>query len=125
MSECHLKLDYYGALNLHKALLEAKFHLNPDNELVSGSPLVAEVFIQVRDYLIREHGRKGWETWYQLKNRPDFRQRAILRMRANDRWLKLTREERKKVAGDYLAPFIYSEEELEAVVDEVLCKAVQ
>lgn len=26
-----LNLDYYGVLNLHKALLEAKFHINPDN----------------------------------------------------------------------------------------------
>lgn len=39
MDEFHLRLDYYGVLNLHKALLEAKFHADPENELVSGSPL--------------------------------------------------------------------------------------
>lgn len=40
-----IDLDYDGVLNLHKALLEAKFHLDPDNELVSGSPFVADVSI--------------------------------------------------------------------------------
>lgn len=52
MQEFNLKLDYYGVLNLHKALLEAKFNLNPDNELVSGSPLAAEMYIQIREFLI-------------------------------------------------------------------------
>lgn len=40
MDELNLQLDYYGALNLHKALLEAKFNLEPDNELVSGLSLI-------------------------------------------------------------------------------------
>ena len=40
-----IDLDYDGVLNLHKALLEAKFHLDSDNELVSGSPFVADVSI--------------------------------------------------------------------------------
>mgnify|MGYP000786198697 CR=1 FL=1 len=31
--------DYYDLLNLHKALMEAKFHDNPDNEYISGSPI--------------------------------------------------------------------------------------
>ena len=35
MKDFHLSLDYYELLNLHKALLEAKFHMNPDNELRS------------------------------------------------------------------------------------------
>lgn len=48
MNEFYLQLDYYGLLNLHKALLEAKFNLNPDNELVSGSPLIADIYISQR-----------------------------------------------------------------------------
>ena len=39
--------DYYDLLNLHKALLEAKFHLNPDNELVSLSPVIAKISNQI------------------------------------------------------------------------------
>lgn len=41
MNKYQLNLDYYGLLNLHKALLEAKFHTMPDHEEVSGSPFVA------------------------------------------------------------------------------------
>ncbi len=48
MDGLNLQLDYYGALNLHKALLEAKFNLEPDNELISGSPFVADIHVQVR-----------------------------------------------------------------------------
>lgn len=28
--------DYYELLNLHKALMEAKFHRDPDNKCVAG-----------------------------------------------------------------------------------------
>ncbi len=55
MCKFNLQLDYYEILNLHKALLEAKFHLNPDNELVSGSPLVADIYVQVRELLINSN----------------------------------------------------------------------
>ena len=97
MKDFHLNLDYYELLNLHKALLEAKFHMNPDNELVSGSPLVADVYIQVRDLLMQNDESGQWSAWFQLKNRPDIRERALLRMRKNRRWEKASSEEKKKL----------------------------
>lgn len=119
MEEFKLKLDYYGLLNLHKALLEAKFHTNPDNELVSGSPLVAEVYIQVRDLLMKSDKSQQWEDWFQLKNRPDYRECAIIRMKKCDRWSNASSDEKKKIAGNFLAPFLYDEEELNEVVAEM------
>ena len=73
MEEYSLKLDYYSLLNLHKALLEAKFNTMPDNKLISGSPLIASTYIQIRNLLIE--GKKGgeWKVWFQLSNRPDRR----------------------------------------------------
>ena len=112
MSEFDLQLDYYQLLNLHKALLEAKFHTNPDNELVSASPLVASVYIQVRNLLLRSGRSEQWEEWFQLKNRPEYRRRAILRLLKSKRWSKASPKERRKIMEDHLAPFIYSEEEL-------------
>ncbi len=53
MDEFNLQLDYCGVLNLHKALLEAKFNTNPENELVSGSPFVADIYIQIREFLTK------------------------------------------------------------------------
>ncbi len=44
-----LKLDDHGLLNLHKALLEANFHTMPDNKLISASPLIANLYIQIRN----------------------------------------------------------------------------
>ena len=119
MKEFSINLDYYGLLNLHKALLEAKFHANPDNELVSGSPLVADIYIQVRDLLIQSSKSEQWKSWFQLKNRSDYKNRAIIRVLTNERWKNASDEEKKQIAGDYLAPFIYDEKELIDLVAEI------
>ena len=119
MKEYTLSLDYYELLNLHKALLEAKFNLNPDNELVSGSPLVANVYMQVRNLLMQSDKSDDWKTWFQLKNRPDYRKSAIMRISGDERWEKASADDKKKIAGNYLAPFIYDEVELNEIVTEI------
>lgn len=119
MDEFNLKLDYYGVLNLHKALLEAKFHIDPDNELVSGSPLIAEIYVQVREFLIKSDESEQWNAWFQLKNRPDYKERAIIRMKKCKRWNKASPDEKKKIAGAFLAPFFYDEAELNTVMMEI------
>lgn len=119
MIEFDLKLDYYELLNLHKALLEAKFHTSPDNELVSGSPLVAAVYIQVRELLLNSEKAEQWMEWFQLKNRPDYRNRAILRIKKCERWNNVSFDEKKDIAGDFLSPFLYDEAELHEVVAEI------
>lgn len=116
MSGFHLQLDYYGVLNLHKALLEAKFHPNPENELVSGSPFVAEIYVQVREFLVKNDKSGQWNDWFLLKNRPDYKERAITQMKKCKRWGKADLEERKKIAADFLAPFLYSAAELEEII---------
>ena len=119
MNEFNLQLDYYSVLNLHKALLEAKFNLNPDNELVSGSPLIADIYVKVRELLLESDKSGQWKEWFQLKNRPDYRNRAIMRMRKNSRWNQASFDEKRKIAGNYLAPFLYNEAELDEVVEEM------
>ena len=119
MENFHLELDAYGVLNLHKALLEAKFHPAPENELVAGSPLVAEIYIQVREYLVDMDGSGQWREWFQLKNRPDYRERAVCRMKKCRRWRKASPDEKADIAQAYLAPFLYEEGELCAVIAEV------
>ena len=121
MQEYSLKLDYYGLLNLHKALLEAKFHTMPENELVSGSPLIADIYIQVRDLLIGSDKGSQWNDWFQLRNRPDRKKQAIILMKNCDCWSKATFDEKKEIASNYLAPFLFSDEELEDVILEANC----
>lgn len=119
MKDFSLNLDYYGVLNLHKTLLEAKFSINPDNEMVSGSPFVADIYIQVREWLIKNDGSSQWEVWFQLKNRSDYKERALIRMRKNNQWKKAHYEQKKMIAKNYLAPFIYDEHELDEVIAEM------
>lgn len=105
MQEYTLKLDYYGLLNLHKALLEAKFHTMPDNELVAGSPLVADLYIQVRDLLIESDKGSEWKDWFQLSNRPNRKEQAIILMRRDRLWNKAAHDEKREIANAFLAPF--------------------
>lgn len=119
MQEYTLKLDYYGLINLHKALLEAKFHTMPDNESVAGSPLVAALYIQVRDLLIESDKGSEWKDWFLLSNRPDRKEQAIILMRKDRIWNKAAHDEKRKIANAFLAPFLFSEEELENVIAEV------
>lgn len=114
-----LNLDYYGVLNLHKALLEAKFHINPDNEMVSGSSFVAEIYIQVREWLIQYDESGQWKEWFQLKNRPDYKERAIMRIRKHKQWEKASPDKKKMIAKNYLAPFLYDEQELDELITEI------
>lgn len=99
MEKFNLQLDYYGVLNLHKALLEAKFNIAPDNELVSGSPQIAEIYLQVREFLVKSDESEQWKEWFQLKNRLDYRERAIIRMKKSRQWSKASPGEKEKIAG--------------------------
>lgn len=119
VSEFNLTLDYYELLNLHKTLLEAKFHTNPENELVAGSPLVAKVYIQVRDLLIESEKGSQWKNWFQLSNRPERKKQAVLMMRKDKRWRRVTIDEKSRIASNYLAPFIFDDETLKNIIAEV------
>lgn len=111
--------DYYSLVSLHRSLLEAKFNLSPDNEEISGSPLVAELYDEVVTLLLQSEKGEDWKKWFQLKNRPDYKKRAILRMKKCERWLKSSMEMKKEIARGYLSPFTFSEDELDQVVKEV------
>lgn len=120
MKEYNMKLDYFGLLNLHKALLEAKFHTTPDNECVAGSPLIANIYIQVRDLLIESEQGSQWKDWFQLRNRPDRKHQAVTLIRkCNEHWNKASADEKSEIAAYYLAPFLFDDEELKDVIMEV------
>ena len=125
VSEFNLTLDYYELLNLHKTLLEAKFHTNPENELVAGSPLVAKVYIQVRDLLIQSEKGSQWKDWFQLRNRPEQKKQAVFMMRNDKRLGSATMDEKSRIVSNYLAPFIFDEEELKDVIAELDCSFIE
>ena len=118
MKTYELKLNDSDLLNLHKALLEAKFHAEPENELVAGSPVVAGIYTQVRDLLMQDDPDGRWKDWFLLKNRPDRKDQAIALTRKSKRWNTAALAEKRKIARDFLAPFLFDAEELDSVIAE-------
>lgn len=123
MDEVKLELKgYYTLLNLHKALIEAKFHLNPDNWEVSGSPFVAQVCNDITELLIQyERNTKGsdkWSEWLRLGNRPDYRDRILHRMSDCPNWCSTDLETKKKLARNYISPFTCTDTELDELISD-------
>lgn len=65
--------DYYELLALHKALIEAKFNIDPQNESIAGSPIIADICNKVVDELSSMEedkssgGREKWSEWRKIK----------------------------------------------------------
>ncbi|MBQ4059888.1 MAG: hypothetical protein IJA10_16100 [Lachnospiraceae bacterium] len=126
MNETKLEIgDYYVLLNLHKALLEAKFHMNPDNILVCSSPIIADLSNEIVDILIKldeikdKNNKEKWENWRRLKNQEFYKERAVKNALLNDRWLKLDDEGKVKCTKNLLSPFKATEDEIKTFITEV------
>ncbi|MBD5532899.1 MAG: hypothetical protein HDQ98_12020 [Lachnospiraceae bacterium] len=126
MKEVKIELkDYFTILNLHKALLEAKFHENPDNENVASSPIIADLCNKLVDALTRMDEEKNkqnigkWDNWRMLKNQTFYKDRAIKNAVMNGRWKRMSEDEKIKATINMLSPFIATEEEVKCFIKEV------
>lgn len=123
--------DYYDLLNLHKALMEAKFHKNPENEYIAGSPVIAKIMNEIVDLLSEMDpyaNESEWRNWRNIGQRraeeeltemEGVWERMIVSAVNDCMWSKYTFEKKKSLAQIYLSPFIASEHELEVFVYEV------
>ena len=139
MAEVKIELkDYVTILNLHKALLEAKFHEYPDNQEVAFSPFIADLCNQLVDaltkmdegkneknisrlYLLRgwDKNINRWDNWRMLKNQTFYRDRAIKNAVTYSRyWKRLSEDEKIETAKNVLSPFIATEE-VKCFIEEV------
>lgn len=118
--------DYYEMLNLHKALLEAKFHETPDNQAVAGSPIVAKLYDDLLNQLaeceLRKKGKENWTEWRKLKNQSFYKERAIGHIVKSDQWKLLEDDQREKFIYNYFSPFTYTKEELSMLIHEIDCR---
>lgn len=126
MKETKIEInDYYEILNLHKALLEAKFHKNPDNINVSSSPIIADICNKLVDALEEMDGEKNekdigkWDNWRMLKNQIFYRDRALKNAMLNNRWTKLNPNDKEKIVINLLSPFKAAQEEIKSFIQEV------
>lgn len=126
MSEIKIEIkDYFLILNLHKALLEAKFHMNPDNIEVAFSPVIANLCNELVDALTKIDEEKDnknigrWQNWRKLENKQFYRERAIKNAMLCDEWNIMEDDKKIKIAKNLLSPFIVTEKELEVFVEDV------
>ena len=126
MKETKIEInDYYEILNIHKALLEAKFHINPDNVNVSSSPIIADFCNKLVDALEEMDGEKDeknigkWDNWRMLKNQIFYRDRALRNAMLNKRWTKSSSNDKEKIVINLLSPFKATQEEIKSFIQEV------
>lgn len=117
--------DYYELLALHKALLEAKFHRDPDNSMVAGSPFIASISKRTVELLIeidmsKDLSKKeSWERVLNIKNQGDRWEVALEYAEESNDWDKFTDERRIKYVEYLLSPHIYTEEDVVEFISEV------
>jgi len=109
--------DYYELLALHRALLEAKFCDEPNDNDVSGSPIVASLHRQLVEALVEaESERKGvearsaWTKWLALSSGRREWKVALGRARSEPQWNGWTEKDRLSYARALLSPFSVSDE---------------
>lgn len=115
--------DYYELLNLHKALLEAKFHDNPDNYYVAGSPYVARLSSKVIDLLaiieIERKGTESWTDWRKLSNQDHYKTRAVNAIIHRGVWEQLSDCEKRETVFNYISPFTCTDVEMASLIREI------
>lgn len=124
--------SYYDLLNLHKALMEAKFHDNPDNEYIAGSPIIARIMNEIVDILedIDPHANEDdWKTWRKLENHlsstcefefgKTIWDRILYRVSKDKLWEKYNYEEKIVAIRNYFSPFITTDKEIDEFINAV------
>lgn len=121
--------DYFELLALHRAIIEAKFHLDPEDRDVPGSPILARISERIveaiglmEDRMGKYGGSKGWESW---RRNPGTRfWNVAVEYAANfSDWHKLNLEQKRKLVTNLMAPFIADDNQISAFLSEVDIRA--
>lgn len=118
--------NYYELVALQRVFHEAKFCLVPNDEEISGSPIVANMFSKLMDILIAvdvdragEHMEQRWLDWLTINNSRDEWQAALVRAKKEAAWAAWSHEEKSEYIRNLLSPFITSNEIIESFMDDV------
>ncbi|WP_437997797.1 hypothetical protein WMF26_45300 [Sorangium sp. So ce185] len=101
-------------LALLRAIVEAKFHKDPDDLDVPGSAILARVAVRIRDEIVAEEVRREggvaearWREWIDLG--PERREwegaKDYATVAWRDAWAKWSADERRVAAKHLLSPF--------------------
>ena len=115
--------EYYDLLNLHKALLEAKFHKDPDNKYVAGSPIIANIcntlIEKLANYDKSTKGFEGWTEWRNIEHQDFYRKRIIDNILNYGNWDELTYEEKFEMVKNNMSPFCGSNDEIDKIISTI------
>lgn len=119
--------NYYELLAVHRALLEAKFTLYPNDSDVTGSQFVADVANRVLDAIISIDEQKGaykkvdqWEKWRLIDPSRREWQIALSRARSSgQQWLEWNLEDKYNYIRILLSPYIVDDKMIEMFINQV------
>lgn len=127
--------DYYELLALYKTILEAKFHPDPYNNDIAGSPIVSNLLKRILSEIIDEQSKQGkcsieeWDNWLKICNHMTFNKNniggmktvweiAIMNAQKDERFFSNSSQEKlRKIAECYLCPFECTVEELDLFIN--------
>ena len=119
--------DPMELLALHRALMEAKFHPNPEHREIQGSPFVARIAERVVDALIQyeisERNKTAGDSWISWRDATKHdlclnvvRQRLAETSRII--WDNMTSDARRAYVRDLLSPLIAGDDLIGNLIDE-------
>jgi hypothetical protein len=118
--------DYYELLALHRTIMEAKFHPDPDNLDIPASPLLARMSERLVEALMLAERSRGDDSkadqWIQWRTRPKagrFWSVAVQHARSLQEWAEWAKAGKVQCVLDLLAPFCVGETTVERFIAEV------
>lgn len=118
--------DYYELLALHRALIEAKFHPDPQNLDVPGSPLLACVSNRALETLQAMEIARGcveasqkWDDWRKRPKDGQSWRYAMNHAAQVSEWSSWSGDEKNRFVVDLLAPYVVDEASKAEFVAEV------
>lgn len=112
--------NYLKLLALHKAVLKAKFTATPDDILIAGSSLVAEIAEQIVEILIQMEEEQGepnaaqrWNNWRNLDPSRDEWKIVLAYIPLCEKWSQWPSEKKKEFAKTLFSPFYVNDNLLE------------
>ena len=113
--------DYYELLNLHKALLEARFHEGLEDRYLAGSPIVAEIHSRIIKNLISmeidKKGYESWSEWIKISNRKDYLEISVKNIIKFETWDKETNK--YEIVKTYISPFTATDKEIDEIIEYI------
>jgi hypothetical protein len=101
---------------LHRSLMASRFGKSQDDPVLMGSPLLAEVHVQVLEMLIAQDpfgSRLEWEQWRMFGKHEVESEVVVASVSREDNFFTMSVDDQRSYLRICVAPFVASDEEIE------------